>query len=108
MTWPRFDPLTNRKICHNCWNGCHWFVYGKDGFLIPALTKGACRESACDGECDCIHLSEMTYAEIERTRHNKALKVRRELERQTLESNDNPLRAENPEWKPKEKFRPHA
>ena len=96
--WPQRDPITGRMICRMCWYGIH---YARDihGHLI----------SACDDmACDCVHSSDDQARYEERVRQRKARGFRRQLERMALEAPDNPLRAENPDYKPKLRGRPPA
>lgn len=64
--WPQLDPMTHRKICESCWNNKHRRK-NKAGVLVDA----------CDGECDCIHRSEETWAAIERQKKTDAAKERK-------------------------------
>ena len=89
--WPKIDPMTGRAICSNCWNGLHR-IHNVDGEL-----KDGCNHP----DCDCVHLSEKTFADIERKTIRDARKAKRKLEREALESESNPLRAENPHFQKK-------
>ena len=84
--WPQLCPFQNRKICCACWYGTH---------------KGA-----CDGPCQCLHLSEKAFADDERAKIRHNLEQKRKMEREALE--ESPLRAENPASKPTLRGRAHA
>lgn len=86
--WPRLDPLTNRTICESCWNNKHRRK-NKAGVLVDA----------CDGECDCVHRSEETWAAIERQKNLSNRKAKKKLLKELLESEQNPLRAVNHNFK---------
>lgn len=53
------------------------------------LQKGATH--ACDGECDCVHLSEETWAAIEQKKVKSSRKEKRSVLRAQLEDPSNPL-----------------
>jgi hypothetical protein len=80
LEWPKLDQFQNRKICRACWHGIH---------------------RKCDGPCDCLHLSEKKFAAVERGTILANRKARAKLEKDALESPDNPLRAENDAFQPK-------
>lgn len=95
--FPKLDPITGRKICRPCWNGVHR-KHNADEILVDA----------CVGDCDCVHLSEANLAAIERRNIRRARKEKAELEKDALEAPDNPLRAENPNFKKPLTGRVHA
>ena len=96
--WPQFCQFQNRKICQACWYGVH----RKHKVGTKELIDG------CDGPCQCLHLSEKEFAQDERATPRANRKAKRKLEREHLEDEANPLRAENPEFKQKLKGRVHA
>lgn len=96
--WPKLDPITNRSICSQCWNGRHKKKNAFDKIV-----------DACDNaDCDCVHLSEATWSAIERKSIRDARKEKRKLEADQLAAEDNPLRAMNPEFKKVYTGRQHA
>jgi hypothetical protein len=105
--WPQREPITGREVCRDCWNGNHakcGLLYNEfgdlrcDHFERRRVTLHA--KCDCKFECDCVHLSEATYADEERARSLEARRARRALEEAQLKDQANPLRTFNPEWKP--------
>ena len=96
-SWPKLDPITGRKICRACWNNVHnkHDAYGR---IVHA----------CDGECDCVHRSEETWAAIERQKQKQNRSELRKNLKEQLEDPDNPLLAINDSFKPKKKGKAHA
>lgn len=114
--WPKFDPVTNRMVCESCWNGTHYHKMfsrrnhqgNMENYWVTCDKLAGKAEHACDGECDCVHRSEETWAAIERqTAKNNRKELRRNLKEQ-LEDPDNPLVAHNDSFKPKKKGKAHA
>jgi hypothetical protein len=121
--WPRFDPITNRDLCRSCWGGnhencgllysefgnlkcLHWeetMRRGRDDGERGAIDKEYKKKCKCQFECDCIHLSEASFAQQEQQKNRADRKERRRIMREALEDESNPLAAVNPDWKPKEK-----
>lgn len=96
--WPKLDPITNRRICQSCWYAIHRFK-NIQGVLVDA----------CDGECDCVHRSEETWAAIERQKNRQNRKAKKKALREQLEDPTNPLMiAVNGEFKTPVKGRAHA
>lgn len=85
--WPKHDPVTNREICQNCWNNQH-----EETKYCMGCTGG---------DCDCLCRSEETYAQEERRRVSSCRKDRKKLMKEALESESNPLRGFNPNFKEK-------
>jgi hypothetical protein len=83
--WPKRDPITNRDICHACWN----------------LFHDDCKPAKY--ECDCVHLSEANFANEERTRSLAARQEKRAMLREQAADENNPLCAVNDGYKPREK-----
>jgi len=107
--WPKLDPITGRMICANCWAGIHYHEImsrknhqGKmERYYVQRLTLTGKAEHACDGECDCVHRSEETWAAIEvLQKKNNRRELRKNLKAQ-LEDPQNPLLANNDSFKPK-------
>ena len=95
--WPKLDPITGRMICRSCWNHIH-----QKRNIFGQLVE------ACDGECDCVHRSEETWAAIERqNQKNNRRELRQNLKEQ-LEDPENPLLAINDSFRPKKTGRGHA
>ena len=102
--WPQKDPITNRNVCHACWN-VHHKICGKmhttegqiqcDHFFGRGVKRNpSCTK--CKFECDCVHLSEAYFADIEKAKIRDSSKARRKLERDALADPASPLRAVNP------------
>jgi hypothetical protein len=107
--WPRLDPITQKQICHACWNLLHdqcGNMYNDHGQIkcdhFYKIAKGKC---SCKHECNCVHLSEAIYAEAERKALRDARRERRTTASKALA--ESPLRAVNGDWTPN-KTRPHA
>ena len=78
----RLDPLTNKSICFDCWHNNHRIRGNKPG--------------CGDAQCQCL-----CFAMKKNIAHERGVKAantvaRKALMREMLESEDNPLRAENP------------
>ena len=82
--WPKVDPITNRSICHACWNLKHKQC-GK-----PLLTGH---------ECDCVHLSEDTFAQQEKARTIQNRRAKTLLLHEMRDDPSSPLRAINDKYK---------
>jgi len=96
--WPKLDPITNRSICEKCWNGIHKKKDAYDRIV-----------DACDNmDCDCVHRSEAMFVDMERKAVRDSAKAKRLLEKEALEADDNPLRADNPNFQKKYTGRTHA
>jgi hypothetical protein len=101
-TWPKLDPITKREICHACWNLQHNLcgdMFTKEGAIQCDHFSGrgvkAVREcKRCKFECDCVHLSEATWAAQERAQSLDNRRAKRSLEKEALATS--PLRAINP------------
>ena len=112
--WPKVDPITGRKICEACWSGIHYRkmhsrknYHGKmENYYVKVDKLGPGVEHGCDGECDCVHRSEETWAAIER---NKVKNDRKELRRSLQEQlESSPLAAQNDSFKVKKTGKTHA
>ena len=86
--WPKKDPITGRMICESCFNGTHYHKLiavrkdprtGKSYSVYKPMPSIAGAEHACNGECDCIHLSEEQYGAIEQKKAREAKKAAKEL-----------------------------
>lgn len=107
--WPKLDPITGRKVCQNCWRGIHYHelrfrrnAQGKmENYYIQRDRLKEKAEHACDGECDCVHRSEETWAAIERQKKRQNRRDLRKNLKDQLEDPDNPLVAVNDSFKPK-------
>jgi hypothetical protein len=109
--WPKADPITNRKICAACWYGlhdqcgklfdvrrrikCDHVKLDRDGEVIGKGCK------LCKFECDCVHLSEATFAQEEKQRAQEARQAKRQLLHSMRDDPQNPLRAVNNEYEQK-------
>lgn len=97
--FPKLDPITGRKICANCWSGVHYHEMqfrrnhlGKmENYYVKRYRLQGKAEHACNGECDCIHRSEESWAAIEKQKAKVARKERREFLKEQLEDPSNPL-----------------
>lgn len=108
--WPKKDPITGRMICESCFNGTHYHkliavrkdFHGKSYSVYRPMPSIAGAEHACNGECDCIHLSEEHWAALKRKTSRDNRKARKDLMSSELESS--PLRAVNENFKSKKRF----
>lgn len=91
----RRDPLTERLICRDCWGGKHG--------LVESANYGhtVCKIDGC--HCGCKESIENQAVERWQKRKNSA--ERRALLHGQLADPENPLRAENPSYKPKKRNR---
>jgi len=105
--YPKLDPITGRMICASCWAGIHYHEImsrknhqGKmERYYVQRPTLTGKAEHACDGECDCVHRSEETWAAIEvLQKKNNRRELRRSLKAQ-LETS--PLASVNDKFTPK-------
>jgi hypothetical protein len=111
--WPQFDPLTSREVCHLCWNQAHAicgnmhdsFGHIKCGHVcvngVGIVTRTPCKQ--CSFECDCLHLYEANFANEERSRSLTARREKGATLREQAADENNPLRAVNDGYKPREK-----
>jgi hypothetical protein len=75
--WPKHDPITNRDICKNCWEGIHWHreIPKKDAhgntrlYWVPCLRNDKGAVNSCDGECDCIHREVVNKSRIKKEKN---------------------------------------
>lgn len=110
--WPQKEPITGREVCRFCWNQDHQhcglmfdgFGYLQCDHFREHLRHGNGRSSfagcECKFECDCVHLSEQSYADQERANRLANGRERRKLMRSMRDDERNPLRAVNPEYQP--------
>lgn len=93
--WPHKDPITNRDLCHACWNidhaKCGKMHTLKGEIVCDHFTRNVKGKCDCEHECDCHHLSEATFADIEKQRVKDAKKERRKMMADALK--ESPLRA---------------
>jgi hypothetical protein len=107
--WPKLDPITQRRICSNCWAGIHYhewrsrkgFTGKMEHYYVQATALKGKAEHACDGECDCVHRSEETWAAIEQAQKKSNRRDLRNRLKAQLEDPSNPLLANNDAFKPK-------
>ena len=105
--WPKKDPITNRTICHACWN----LVHSDCGNLFDtrgqincdhAMGSGVKRVNECkkcSHECDCIHLSEATWAQQEKAQATDNKRAKTVLLHEMRDDPDNLLRAINDKYR---------
>ena len=79
--FPKLDPLTNREICENCWNGNHYRRVNKNYKATTGHDSGI---SNCNGICNCVHLSEEKYATEERRKMRDSRYARKKLMQEYL------------------------
>lgn len=105
--WPKKDPITQREVCHACWNVLHrdcGECFSKDGLiqcdhLLGRGVKPVLKCLTCTFECDCIHLSEKQFVADQNATRKAARSEAKKREKAQAEAPENPLRAVNSEWK---------
>ena len=112
--WPKLDPITGRMICEQCFKGIHYrkmhsrknYEGKMENYYVVMDKLGPGIEHGCDGECDCVHLSEETWAAIEQA---KVKSNRRDLRKNLQEQLEtSPLAATNDSFKKSKKGKTHA